>query len=333
MPELLIDVHSHPLLPRSLAAFAKATNQNVDTMKFFGLPVPKWSESSHLEMMDRAGLAVSMFSLPSATAMLSGKAAAEEARALNEDMASIISRNPNRLGAFASVPMDDMDHAIEETRYALDVLKLDGIYASTHHAGVYLGDARYDPWFAELDRRGATLFIHPVMPPGLVPVPGGLDMSILEFMFDTSRMITNMVLSGSKTRFSRIKMISTHAGGTIPYIAGRMSILEPIFGAGHGRKTLSAAEIFQALSSFYFDLTGSTSAAVLGAIQHLVPAEQLLLGFDYPMMPPETIDPVLANFHAYTGFGAAQKHSIASGNAIRLFPRFASAVAVERTQA
>lgn len=325
MPELLIDVHSHPILPRSRQSFAKATNQSVDNLKLFGLPVPQWSEQSHLDVMDRADLAVSMFSLPGATAILTGKVAAAEARALNEDMAALIARHPNRFGAFASVPLDDIELAIEETRYALDVLRLDGIFSPTHHAGAYLGEARYDPWFAELDQRGAALFIHPVLPPGITPVPGGLDMSILEFMFDTTRMLTNMVLSGAKARYSRIRMISTHAGGTLPYIVGRMGILEPLFGAGNGRPTLDQDALLKGFASFHYDLTGSTSAATLDALHRLVPAEQLLLGSDYPMMPPETIAPVLGKFRDYAGFDAAQKRAIASGNAIRLFPRFAAA--------
>src|SRR3984893_9031610 len=106
-------------------------------------------------------------------------------------------------------------------------------------------------------------------------------------------MATNMILSGAKKRFSDIRMICTHGGGTVPYLASRISILEPVFGAGPNRAVLSGEEILSGLSTFYFDLTASTAAASLDAIRHLVPASQLMLGFDFPMMPASIIPPIL----------------------------------------
>ena len=104
-------------------------------------------------------------------------------------------------------------------------------------------------------------------------------------MFDTTRMLTNMVLSGNKKRFSDIKMISAHAGGTAPFLVSRIQILEAHFGPGRDRAPLSAGEIWESLASFYYDLTCSTSIAQLGALLELVPVSQLLMGFDIPFMP------------------------------------------------
>jgi hypothetical protein len=141
-------------------------------------------------------------------------------------------------------------------------------------------------------------------------------------MFDSTRMATNMVLSGAKKKFSDVRLICTHGGGTIPYVASRISILEPLFGAGPNRPTLGGEEVLAGLSTFYFDLTASTAAASLDAIRYLVPPSQLMLGFDFPMMPSSTIPAALKKFedHAY---GARDRYDIVQGTALNLLPTLA----------
>jgi predicted TIM-barrel fold metal-dependent hydrolase len=322
----IVDVHSHALLPRWLDAVSEATHLPRDRLQIAGTPVPEWSVEHHLAMMDAHGIAACVLSWPSATSFLKGRPARELARAMNEEFASIIARHPKRFGAFAVLPLDDMDAAVEEMAYALDVLKLDGVSSSTHIGGVYLGDGRFDSWFSEMNRRAATLFVHPTTPVGSEQVSMGINVAILEFMFDSTRMATNMVLSGAKKRFGDIRMICTHGGGTVPYLASRISILEPVFGAGPNRAVLSGEEILSGLSTFYFDLTASTAAASLDAIRHLVPAAQLTLGFDFPMMPASTIAPSLSRFDDYPELAAADRDKIIQGNALGLLPRLAGRI-------
>jgi 6-methylsalicylate decarboxylase len=317
----LIDVHSHPLLPIWKAALAKATGQSSDFI--FGTKMPQWSVALHLDVMDKNEISVGMLSLPGATNFLTGHDARALARAVNEELANIVNRYSARFGAFAVVPLDNMEAAIEETAYALDVLKLDGVASSTHYLEKYLGDSYFDPWFDEMNRRGTTLFAHPVPPSSFRPGGGGLDVSILEFMFESTRMVANLVLSGTKKKYSDIQIISTHGGGTIPYLASRMSILEPVFGAGVDRPTLSSEEVIAGLGSFYFDLTASTAAASLDAIRHLVPAHQMLMGFDFPMMPASTIAPARSRFAAYEDLRPQERDMILWQNAMRLLPRLA----------
>jgi predicted TIM-barrel fold metal-dependent hydrolase len=323
----IIDIHSHALLPIWLDAARKASGQTKDQFRIAGAPVPDWSVDLHLEMMAANGIAASVLSWPSATVFLTGPAARDLARAMNEEFAAIIRRHPTRFSAFAVLPLDDMDAAVEELAYAMDVLKLDGASSSTHVRGAYLGHPRYDPLFAELDRRGATLFVHPTPPVGYDQVDLGLNPAILEFMFDSTRMVTNMVLSGAKARFPRMRVISTHGGGTIPYLASRISILEPQFGAGAARPTLSADQVLKQLATFYFDLTASTAAASLDAIRRLVPASQLMLGFDFPMMPATSVAPALGRFAAYRDLSAGDRRQIMDGAALQLLPQLARRLA------
>jgi predicted TIM-barrel fold metal-dependent hydrolase len=218
--------------------------------------------------------------------------------------------------------MDNMNAALAEMAYALDVLELDGVYADTHLAGKYLGDASYDPWFEEMNRRGVTLFVHPTAPPGFDGRTSRMNVSVLEFMFDSTRMVTHMVLSGAKQRFAGIRIISTHGGGTIPYLAQRISMAGAFPWAYPGGPKLTPPEILAALGSFHFDLTASTGPASLDALLRLVPAERLLMGFDFPLMPPQSIAPAKEALDSYPGLSDEQRRAIASGNASRLFARF-----------
>jgi predicted TIM-barrel fold metal-dependent hydrolase len=212
-----IDVHAHALLPVWISALAKATGQTAGSVKFADAPLPDWSVEGHLRMMDEHAIGASVLSLPGATSFLRGDDAKVLARAMNEQFAEIIREHPHRFSAFAVVPMDDVEAALEETAYALDVLKLEGVSSDASSDGKYLGHAYYDPWLEELNRRRTTLFVHPGVPPRFEMTDVGLNVSILEFMFESTRMAANMVISGAKERFSKINIISTHGGGTIPY--------------------------------------------------------------------------------------------------------------------
>jgi 6-methylsalicylate decarboxylase len=325
---VIIDVHSHALLPVWLAAAAKAQGLSSGRVSIAGIPAPDWSIEGHLRTMDANQISASVLSWPRGAGFLRGRPARDLARAMNEEFASIIARHPTRFGAFAVLPFDDMDAAIEEMSYALDVLKLDGVTATTQVDGVYLGESRYETWFAELNRRSATLFVHPTTPKGFDCCDIGLNVSIIEYMFDVTRMIANMVVSGTKARYPNVKLISTHAGGTMPFIAARIGVLEPLFGAGKDRPVLSAQEIKAALATFHYDLTASTAAASLDALRQLAPISQFHMGFDYPMMPSETIAPAIASFRAYRRFTAEDRGRICGANSLALLPRLKAALSV-----
>jgi predicted TIM-barrel fold metal-dependent hydrolase len=259
----IIDVHSHIIT--NLGSQAPMDK------------LPPWSIEQSLSLMDANGIAASVLSLPDSVNHAKGSEACQLARRINEQLADIVSKHPTRFGAMATLPaLSATDVVLEEIAYALDTLKLDGVATTTSIDDIYLGDTRYDAWFEEMNRRGITLFVHPVPAKASRSVDLGIDVSILEFMFDTTRMLTNMIFSGAKKRFSKIKIISTHGGGTIPYLMTRIEILEQVFGPGKGR-ALSPSEIREGLASFYYDLTAATSPAQLFALQQMVPLSQLVM--------------------------------------------------------
>jgi 6-methylsalicylate decarboxylase len=116
-------------------------------------------------------------------------------------------------------------------------------------------------------------------------------------------MIANMVATGAKKRFSSIKIILTHGGGTRP-----------------GRLELSPEEVREGIASFHYGLTAATSEAQLGAILKLVPVSQLVMGLDFPLMPKSTFAPAIAAIGRYPAFNTANLQNLSYGNAGRLYP-------------
>jgi predicted TIM-barrel fold metal-dependent hydrolase len=293
--------------------------------------LPPWSIEQSLSIMDANGIAASVLSLPDSASHLKGPEACQLARRINEQLADIVSKHPTRFGAMATLPaLAATDDVLEEMAYALDTLKLDGVATTTSTDDIYLGDTRYDPWLEEMNRRGVTLFVHPVPAQASRSVDLGIDVSILEFMFDTTRMLTNMIFSGAKKRFSKIKIISTHGGGTIPYLMTRIETLETVFGPGKGRAPLSPEEIREGLASFYYDLTAATSPTQLFGLQQMVPLSHLVMGFDNPFMPGWTFPPAIQDMQRWNGFSDTDVCSIAHQNAESLYPALAGRLAAVR---
>jgi predicted TIM-barrel fold metal-dependent hydrolase len=312
----IIDVHSHPILPFGQGAPIAAGKQ------------PDWSVESALSYMDQHDISACVLSDPDAANHTTRQEARDIARRINETLADIVSRYPDRFGAVATLPGRDADGAVAEIVYALDTLKMDGVSTSASINATYLGEPQFDLWFEELNRRGSTLFVHPTITKAALTLLNGLDPSVIEFMFDTTRMIVNMVATGAKRRFSNIKIISTHGGGTIPYLVTRIQTLQHTFGVGPGRLELSPAQVREGIASFYYDLTAATSEAQLGAILKLVPISQLLMGLDFPFMPKSTFTPAIADIGRYAAFNEADLQSLSYGNAGRLYP--ALKVRIER---
>jgi len=305
----IIDVHSHPILPYGPGAPMGP-----------GQKQPEWSVESAISYMDEHDLSACVLSDPDSANHATGQEARDIARRVNETLADIVSRWPSRFGAVATLPGQDADGVATEIVYALDILKMDGVSTSTSISDVYLGEPQFDPWFEELNRRGVTLFVHPTFTKATQRLLIGLNPSVLEFMFDTTRMIANMVATGAKKRFSNIKIISTHGGGTIPYLVNRIQVLEHVFGVGTGRLELSPEEVREGIASFYYDLTAATSEAQLGAILKLVPVSQLVMGLDFPLMPKSTFAPAIADIGRYPAFNKVDLQSLSYGNAGRLYP-------------
>src|SRR6186713_669688 len=139
------------------------------------------------------------------------------ARSCNEYAESLKKEYPDNFGYWATLPLPDVDGSLAEIAYLFDNFNPDGVRVLTNHNGIYLGDAQFDPIFAELSKRNITLFIHPAVPcvstnttciPAL-PLPG-IPTAIGEYLFDQTRAFMNLFHSGTIDRYPGITYIITH---------------------------------------------------------------------------------------------------------------------------
>src|SRR5919201_6230834 len=138
--------------------------------------------------MDQAGIetAITSFSQPAVNQGDDAKGLALAQRC-NDYAADLAVRWPKRFGAFATLPLPDIDGSIRETERAFDSLKLDGVCLFASYRDKYLGDPAFDPFMEFLDARGAVLFVHPAMHPSARHVGLPWPFFMLEYVFDTSR--------------------------------------------------------------------------------------------------------------------------------------------------
>lgn len=315
----LVDAHSHYLPPSYAHALA---DQGLVTLDG-GFPVPQWSEEKALAHMDRHNIEASILSVSSPSVGFVKDALARQrlAREVNNFAADLVKRKPNRFGAFATLPLPDIKASLAEIGYALDTLRLDGVVMETNVHGIYLGDARLDPIFAELNRRRATLFLHPTSPPCFEAVGLGRPAPILEFPLDTTRTVTDLIFAGTLTRYPDIRMIIPHAGGALTAVADRIATFSSLPFLKQ-RPDGGAQEVRRVLASLYYDLAGSASDGTIERLRRLTSLNHILFGSDFPFTPAAGIEANVEGFRTLKGLSGPEHEAMARGNARRLFPRF-----------
>ena len=311
-----IDVHHHQFNDRYRRALAENSYDNVG-----GIPAPAWNREIALDQMGANGISAAILSI-SAPGVHFGddQAARALARHCNEWSATMCAEEPGRFGFFAVLPMPDVDGSLEEIAHAFDVLGADGVVLmSSHLDGSYLGDPRFDPVMAELDRRRAVVFIHPQVPTTGVAPNVGIPVFAMDFTFDTTRAAFNMVFNGTIERHPGIRFILAHAGGTVPYLAWRFGL---IWAPGSELESRAPKGAMHYLRSFWYDTALSATPQALGSLLQLVGPDRILFGSDFPFAPEAITRASVAGLTRSDLLDDAARASIDRGSALALFPRF-----------
>jgi 6-methylsalicylate decarboxylase len=271
-----IDVHAHYVPDGYRTALLDHGHRQPD-----GFPqIPSWSAEEHLAAMDRLGVATSLLSISSPGVHLSDEGATNDrAREVNEAGRRAVVDHPGRFGLFASLPLPDVDAAIAEIAYCCDHLDVAGFTLLTNIGGTYLGDQAFQPVFHELDRRGARLFIHPTSPACWEHTSLGRPRPMLEFFFDTTRAVVDLVLNGTVARHAGIQFLIPHSGATLPMVADRVSVFSQLLVVD------PAVDVLRDLGRLHFDLAGFPVPRQLDALLTLTTLDHLHYGSDYPFTP------------------------------------------------
>jgi len=313
-PELnCIDVHHHIVPPEYVKALA-----DLGITESAGIPFPDWNAEKALDVMDRLGIQAAITSISYPGVYFGDLAFARDlARRCNEISARLISDHSQRFGAFAVLPLPDVKASLLELEYALDTLRLDGVTLLSSIGKEYLGDPSFDALHSELNRRRAVVFVHPAVPPGSDVSKLILPPSLIEFTFDTTRAAASLLFSGTLERYPDIRFILSHAGGTVPYLAWRISLGEWL--PKIGEKVPQGVITY--IKRLYYDTALSTNRYTLRSLQELIDVSHMVFGSDYPFLPEPVVAATISDFQSYDGFTEQDRGVIEWGNALSLFPR------------
>jgi 6-methylsalicylate decarboxylase len=309
----MIDVHFH-LIPQFYRDAVYEAGRGPAIGRY-----PDWSPQLALELMDAHGIALAITSLAQpGVGFLPADKAASFARRCNDCAAELIAQHPGRFGSFGLLPMHDSDAAIAEARYCLETLRFDGISLFASYDDKFLGDEAFDPLLRHLDSASAVVHIHPGLHPSsralALPWPGFM----IEYPFDTTRAAVNLLFSGALERFPKIRFILSHAGGTLPYLAWRLSVAPMIDKRLTQR---SRAEIFAGLKSFWYDNALASGPQSMATLAQIAAPERILFGSDWPFCNARVVAEEVKDFTAPGFLTAETRSAIARDNAVKLFSK------------
>jgi aminocarboxymuconate-semialdehyde decarboxylase len=236
-----IDVHAHAVLEATMGAAGpfgpelgrepsprfRVGNWELHGVKYRGSPFME--VDLRLRAMSDAGLDFQVLSPNPLTYFhfVPPDVARAYCRLHNDALAALVAPHRDRLAAFASVPMQDVGFAIEETQRAVQDLGMLAPYIGTDF-GRPLDDPAMDPFYAALVAMDVPLFIHPA-PAGIDGPPGdanlrGFDLDIIVgFTAQETIAVCRLIFGGVLARHPDLDICISHGGGATGYVFGRMA--------------------------------------------------------------------------------------------------------------
>ncbi len=208
------------------------------------------------------------------------KDAVDLAKLANDEMAELVSKYPDRfVGAIASLPLNDMDAALRELDRAINELGFRGIQIFSEINGKPLDSPEFMPLYEMMAYHDLPIFLHPrresTMPDYAVEDESRYMVFLLfGWPYETTVAMTRLVCGGVLEKYPKLKVITHHCGGMVPYYADRITALYDFFPQPNTQSPLNYYR------KFYGDtaLAGSTEALMCG--YHFFGASHILFGTD-----------------------------------------------------
>ena len=271
-----------------------------------------WSVPRRIEEM--GAMRVTRQALSPMPELLSYWLPLEDARAmirfLNDEIARMIAEAPERFIGLGCIPLQDIDSALNELTHVVKTLQFAGVEIASHVNGVSIGDARFEPFFAEAERLGAAIFVHALRPAGQDRIVGAFPEQAVCFPGDVALACASMITGGVASKHAKLRIAFSHGGGTMSILMPRLTHAWNMF--PKAKESLAEAPDIVAKRFYYDELVFEPKA-----IRFLVEtfgSSQICVGTDYPFAlgdwkPLQTLD--------NTGLDKSALTAITSKNARR----------------
>ena len=323
----VIDVHTHMLNDAFIALLKKhgggykvkkviggQTGIFKDGAPFMTLMPGMFDYDLRIQAMDAAGVDIAIVTLTSPNVYWgSASRSLQAAKLINDDMSARQKQYGGRIRFMASLPWQHPKLAIAELKRACDQLGAVGVMVLANIDGESLTAKRFAPIWKEIDKRGLPVLVHPTAPPGTAE----LDVmrynliASVGFMFDTSLAVSRMIFDGFFDRFPSLKLIASHGGGALPYIAGRLDICFDNMPACRERISSRPSSY---LKKIYYDSVVFQQESLELALK-VGGDGNVLYGSDYP----HNIGDMKGCLARVDALPAAQRDAVRGGNAMRIF--------------
>ena len=327
---LRVDIHCHYLNPDAAAKVAPLNPaQHEMQVKFANALTRETNKKQHQERapklsnievrlkdMDRMGIDIQAVSpAPQQTYYWTEPGmGAELARMVNERLAEIVAKWPDRFVALGTVPLQDPDLAVTELEYIVKKLDFRGVEINGSVNGMDLTDGRLglDKFFAKVQELDVILFMHPT---GYTQGERLVDHyfnNVIGNPLETTVAASHLIFDGVMERHPRLKVVLPHAGG---YLAHYWARMDHAHRARPDCRTVIRKAPTSYLEKFYFD-TITFDTTMLRQLIDKYGARQVVLGTDYPY-DMGMYDPV-GHIRSVPGLKPADRALIMGGNAARL---------------
>jgi uncharacterized protein len=234
---MIVDAYTH-FMPTQLL-------KSMESLKGGPAMVQRMSKSRELHdldarfrVMDSLGDYRQIFSLlnPPLETITTPEEGRELARIANDGMAEVVSRHPKRFAAFvAALPFHDMESNLAELKRAVETLGASGIQIFTNVNGRPLDDPQFEPLFAAMAAYDLPIWLHPARTGAMSDYKSEQSSRFEMWWFfgwpyETSVAMSRLVLSGLFDRYPKLKIITHHLGGMIPYFDKRIEAGMPTLG-------------------------------------------------------------------------------------------------------
>lgn len=246
---MIVDVHAHALSESLLERFARdgafGLHHGADGevfMRGYGLFDPDvYSHERRLARLDEMGVDLQLITpIANFTTWPGGAADVELARALNESTAEVVAAAGGKFAGMAALALGEPTRAVEELGRAVEEHGFVGALIGTYAGDRPLDHPSLEPLFAEIERRGLVVLMHPTSAVSDPPPPAGASWrhvarptpswdehtltTILAWPNETARATARLIFAGVLERHPELHLMLSHGGGPLPFLRGRLNL-------------------------------------------------------------------------------------------------------------